>query len=226
MGTATVERTQYSDRQKAEALALLTSGLSLREAERETGVPFTTLSRWRSGNAVNQDTLRTRDILNEDLATRFEDVANKLVNSVARMTNDEMSLAPVSQRMAGAGIAVDKMRLLRGEASPDGASAAAAISLRAVAELARMMQDRKTATLPIAVTGTTDVVIESTSHLAGDASHLTRVESDVDRDATVIPTSDARVTALTLGTCIVCGDAPADKISKSGAGVCSGCVPV
>lgn len=90
---------------------------------------------------------------------------------------------------------------------------------------------------PLPVSGTTDVVIETVS-IDHDALIDGEVSADVSRVGVTADhaTSDATMSGETrvdatdtvtasLGTCVICGDLPASKVTRGGGHVCAACVP-
>lgn len=109
----------YSDDQKAVALATLAAvGRNYREASRRTGIPHVTIMKWDRGENLPSDgsVVEKATTKKGELADNLEALAYRLVESVDETVIDTATL---SQRMTAFGIAVDKMRLLREQPSPD-----------------------------------------------------------------------------------------------------------
>lgn len=104
---------KYTDVQRAEALAALTAnGGNLSATYRATSIPISTLKRWRDEPADP----RLADLGNEKragLETELERIANALVNAIPGKIDE----APLNHVSIALGIAIDKLRLLRGEAT-------------------------------------------------------------------------------------------------------------
>lgn len=103
---------KYTDAQRAEALAALqANGGNLSATSRDTGIPFSTLKRWR-----DEPDPRLAELGEEkktDLGDRLERIANALVDAIP----DKIADAPLNHVSVALGIAIDKLRLLRGEAT-------------------------------------------------------------------------------------------------------------
>lgn len=102
-------RRRYSDSQKAQALAFLkANGGNLARAARDAGVPVRTLRDWRDGKGVSLDADLPLQ-KEEDLANLLERVARKFVNRANEVAAD----TGARDSMVAAGIAIEKVRLLR-----------------------------------------------------------------------------------------------------------------
>lgn len=107
----------YSEDDKAVALAALEANRgSIKRTSKYTKVAQATLRKWRDaasgatngeGVAVSEE---KRDLKKADLSDLLETLARNIVGSI---TDDDLSDAPLKDRMTAAGIAVDKMQLLR-----------------------------------------------------------------------------------------------------------------
>lgn len=107
------ERRSYSDEEKAEALAALDANAGDAEATaRATGIPRTTIMSWAS-RGVPERVTQLRQGKKEDLADRFEEIARQLVDAIPA----KIASAPLQAVATSAAIAVDKMRLLREQAT-------------------------------------------------------------------------------------------------------------
>lgn len=111
------KRRRYDDEYRAGAIAMLhaagypdTTGALTRVAN-ELHVPDRTLSRWFNGEN-NSPPDKLVNIKKGDMANALEEVAWKLLDSMA--DSEAIADAPLQQRATAYGIAVDKMRLLRG----------------------------------------------------------------------------------------------------------------
>lgn len=103
-------RRKYSDREKAEALALHDSGTTLTELSKITGIPDSTLSQWINGrNGMNADIPQLRVEQKGILADEIENVVWQLLHAIPSKIK-KAGLGAVSTSM---GIGIDKVRLLR-----------------------------------------------------------------------------------------------------------------
>jgi hypothetical protein len=104
----------YSDADKAKALiALDLNGGNAKYTAQQLDIPRKTLSAWKDGAHINEDVASIRHNKTKDLADKFEELANLYIGQ-ATLTVDS---AKGTTAITGAGIAVDKMRLLRGEST-------------------------------------------------------------------------------------------------------------
>ena len=111
-------RRVYSDREKAEALAIYDACGNLSETSRNTGIPDATLSDWISGKrgVSSPDLPKLRNEKGQNLSDSFERIAVEACHvAQARLTGKQANEIPFNHLMTGAGIAVDKMQLLRGQ---------------------------------------------------------------------------------------------------------------
>lgn len=103
----------HSDRQKAEALAVLDAcGGNVSEASRQTGLPRATITDWAAGRKINDDVTETRHEIRQDLSVRLEEIAHGFIDRLVQITPTAENIQPL---MTGLGIAIDKMQLLKGE---------------------------------------------------------------------------------------------------------------
>jgi hypothetical protein len=106
-----VAKRSYSDEEKASALAALAAnGGNAKLTAQQTGVPRTTLQKW-AGGAVHPTVTQMGQQKREDLADRLEGLAHRLLDAIPARLPD----ADLKQLSVSLGIAVDKMRLLRGQ---------------------------------------------------------------------------------------------------------------
>lgn len=113
-GGVGMSKRSYSDRQKAEALAALdANGGIVNRTANQLGIPRKTLEQWAKDIGTGEDVAHIRQEKRIDLAQSLEDVAYKLVEAMP----GKISEANLQQIATSAGIAIDKMRLLRGEAT-------------------------------------------------------------------------------------------------------------
>lgn len=121
-------RRVYSEQQIAKALAIVDAcGGNLTEAQRLSGVPDSTLSQWVNGHRRNMGAIpQLRNEIGLELIGSFQQIASEACRvGLARLQNPrKANKIPFAQLMTGAGIAVDKSQLLRGEPTSITASAA------------------------------------------------------------------------------------------------------
>lgn len=104
----------YTDAEKAKALiALDLNNGNVKFTAEQIGIPRITLNQWKNEQYINSDVIALRHNKTKELADRFEDLANLYIGQ-AVLTVDS---AKGTNAITGAGIAVDKMRLLRGEST-------------------------------------------------------------------------------------------------------------
>lgn len=107
----------YNAEEKAACLAIVEAcGGNVAKAARQTGVPERTLRYWhREGIGISPDTAKLAEVKTRDLAQLFEDHArDAMMLAVNRLDDPETTYADT---IRGAAIAVDKMRLLREQAT-------------------------------------------------------------------------------------------------------------
>lgn len=103
-------RRQYSDSQKAEALAAVdANGGNVAATAAALGIPQKTLDCWSRLRGVHPEVVQMRSGKREDLADRLEDLAHKLLDKAEGKIGD----ANLSNVTVALGISIDKMRLLR-----------------------------------------------------------------------------------------------------------------
>jgi transposase-like protein len=103
----------YSDQRRAEALAALdANGGNLSKTSRDTGIPRQTLQEWRDGR-VPEGVPELRQEKKAALADRLEELAHTIVDALPGKVAD----AGLQQAATSLAIAIDKMQLLRGEAT-------------------------------------------------------------------------------------------------------------
>ena len=105
----------YTGREKAEALCLLrANGGNVKRTARELGLPRKTVCTWAKGKGITQEVRRLSEDpeIRGDLAGRFERIAVAALESV---TKEKLEKAGFKDTMIGAGIAVEKAQLLRGQ---------------------------------------------------------------------------------------------------------------
>lgn len=116
---------RYSEADRAVALALLdANGGNLKRTAREFGVPVDTLRYWRDRRvegaereeeppAPKQTTNKDVQVAKESLADATARLAQRLVSAM----EDKLADANLKDAAVAFGIAVDKMQVLRGEAT-------------------------------------------------------------------------------------------------------------
>lgn len=101
---------KYTEEDKAVALAnLVVNNGNVQKTAKFMGIPETTLRKWKGGAGVNEDVAKKCDEKKEDLADLFEQVVRDALGQLP-FTLESASYA---QLITGAGIATDKMQLLR-----------------------------------------------------------------------------------------------------------------
>ncbi len=106
-------KTKYSDVQRGEVLAILDSnGGNQHLTAKQTNVPRSTIQQWQSG-LVSDDVPKIRQEKKAELSDLFENIARTHLGNAA----DESKIDKTSSKdsVLTAGIAVDKMLLLRGQ---------------------------------------------------------------------------------------------------------------
>lgn len=102
---------RYSDQDRAAGLALLdANGGNLSETSRQSGYPIKTLADWRDG-AVADDVAEIRKEKKQELSELFEGIARDILKAAP----DKIDDATLKDAMVAAGVAVDKMQLLKGQ---------------------------------------------------------------------------------------------------------------
>ncbi len=110
-------RRHYSEAEKAEVLARLTSnGGNLSRTSRESRVPRKTIERWAEDPERAAPT-EVRKEKEQDLLNLWEEVERVLLAATVRKCEAGTLRDTVSQLMVGAGIARDKIQLLTGGAT-------------------------------------------------------------------------------------------------------------
>jgi len=107
-------RRKYSDREKAEALALYDAGLTLTELSRQTGIPDSTLSQWISGrNGLNTEIPHLRELAKKTLADKFDTIAHAYVAQALKKDSIEKTSGYYAVKSAKE--AAETSRLLNGQ---------------------------------------------------------------------------------------------------------------
>lgn len=108
------ERRQHSDQFKAEALAALdANGGNVNRTAKQVGVSRTTLIGWKNGLYMHPDVSDIRQEKKQSLADRLEAIAHRALDGL--LEDDPKGFGSFKDRLTGVGIAIDKVRLLRGQ---------------------------------------------------------------------------------------------------------------
>jgi ribosomal protein L12E/L44/L45/RPP1/RPP2 len=114
---AVSHKNRYSDRTKQDALLVLDAVEGdCYQAAAVTGIPTPTLYDWRAGRGVPPDVKARAQAATERLADGFQELAEKLVAS-ALADSPRIDRANIQQVVMAAAVSVDKMRLLREQAT-------------------------------------------------------------------------------------------------------------
>ena len=110
---ATKARRRYGDDERASALtALAANGGNIKRTANQLGIPEKTLGNWAKGIS-HPESAKDGDQKKESMADALEAVAWKLIEVMP----EKISKATLSQVATSLGIALDKMRLLREQAT-------------------------------------------------------------------------------------------------------------
>lgn len=108
-----MERRQYSDKDKATALAVLDANSgNISKTSRQLKIPASTLTEWRDGR-VNDDVTELREIKRDEISTRLKEIVHLLIDAIP----GKIPEASLQQITTSIGIAVDKAQLLEGSAT-------------------------------------------------------------------------------------------------------------
>jgi hypothetical protein len=103
---------RYSDLERAGALAALAANAGdVSKTARALGMPRKTLAHWAKEQVKGEALAKDCQEKKRDLADLFEDLARAILGVSLR----QVDLLPIDKALVAAGIAVDKMLLLRGE---------------------------------------------------------------------------------------------------------------
>ncbi len=103
---------KYTDAERAAALAALkANGGNLSATSRDTNIPFSTIKRWR--DEPDDRLAELGDKKKRDLADELEHLAHAIVGIMP----DKMDTANFQHLAVALGITIDKLRLLKGEAT-------------------------------------------------------------------------------------------------------------
>ena len=103
-------RCNHSDELKATVLAAIDAGVPIIRAAEQAGVPYSTAQDWSQGYGLSPAVPFLRQAKREDLSELFEREARAALGSA----DGKRDSAAYRDLMVGAGIATDKMQLLRG----------------------------------------------------------------------------------------------------------------
>ncbi len=104
----------YSPDEKGAALAALdANGGNVKRTAAMVDVPRKTLEGWDNGSGVTSEVEASREQKTLELANSFEDLARKIVAAAP----DKIEKAGLKDSVFSAAIAIDKSRLLRGQAT-------------------------------------------------------------------------------------------------------------
>ena len=107
-------RRKYSDRERAEALAMYDACGNLTEVSKATGIPDSTLSAWINHNqGLNDDIPDLRNFKRLDLASKLETIAHQCAGLLPERLPD----ANVREIVGAMGQSIEKSQLLRGQAT-------------------------------------------------------------------------------------------------------------
>lgn len=105
---------QYSDNEKAAALAFLDfNGGNVEKSAKALGIPRKTLDEWAKGRNQNAEVADLRHEKKEDICELIDTAVREMIQGSAGKAME----ANISQLWTSIGIAVDKMQLLKGEAT-------------------------------------------------------------------------------------------------------------
>ncbi len=111
-------RRNYSDADKARALALYDLCNSLPEASKKSGIATSTLWSWITEvrQKGNKNLAKLRNEYGQDLAAQFEEIAFETARvAKEKLLRRDSKNIPFGQLMAGSSAAVQNMQLLRGQ---------------------------------------------------------------------------------------------------------------
>ena len=114
----TRSRRNYSDADKARALALYDLCQNLPEASRKSGIATSTLWSWitEKRDKLNANVTKLRNEHGQDLAKHFEDIAFEVARvAKIKLQRRDAQKIPFGQLMEGGAKAVQNMQLLRGQ---------------------------------------------------------------------------------------------------------------
>lgn len=107
-----MKKKQYSDSEKATALALLdANGGNVSGTARQLGIPAKTLENWAKHKGVGPDVANIGEVKKRALADKLEDLAHQIIDSAP----GKIEKAGLKDSLIAFGTAVDKMQLLRGK---------------------------------------------------------------------------------------------------------------
>ncbi len=107
------KRRQYSDREQAEALALLDANDgNLYRTAQELGIPRSSLQQWAKGQGISADVPLLRHQKTLEYGTRFGEMVEIILDSV---TPEDLAKASLKDKFISAAVAFDKRQLSYGE---------------------------------------------------------------------------------------------------------------
>lgn len=113
--------TEYSDAQAANALSMLeANGGNAKRTAALLGIPRTTLRQW--ANRAQSSTARPKQVSAQLVKDRSAEIADSLEDLAARSvglagSGEKLAAASYKDLLIGAGIAIEKVQLLRGRAT-------------------------------------------------------------------------------------------------------------
>jgi hypothetical protein len=111
----TKPRLRYSDQERADAMMVLAAnGGNLSATAIDTGIPYHTLRHWAAGDRHPEAIQMAKEKM-PPLADRLEEIASLLAEGM----DDPVKIrkAPLNQIAVALGVLIDKVRLLRGQAT-------------------------------------------------------------------------------------------------------------
>lgn len=137
------KRRKYSDKDRAEALALLTAnGGNLLRTATDLDMPLATLEGWAKASVTHPDVTELKKVKIEALEDLFEQAARKYI--ARALADDAVAKSSGKDAMITAATATDKMRLLRGESTQNVATGPDNVLATFLAHLATTIGDVKT----------------------------------------------------------------------------------
>lgn len=109
-----MERRQYSDNDKATALAALdANGGNVNKTAKQLGISESTLRSWVNGRGTNVEIADLRERKKDQLAGRLVEIAHLLIDAMPAKITD----ANLQQSATTLGITIEKIQLLDGSAT-------------------------------------------------------------------------------------------------------------
>ena len=111
-GRKRAEKRQYSDSDKATALAALdANGGNVSGTARQLSIPAKTIENWAKSRGVHPAVAKMGEVKKRELADKLEELAHQIIDAAP----DKIEKAGLKDSMIAAGTAIDKMQLLRGK---------------------------------------------------------------------------------------------------------------